>query len=325
MTGKMTVTIMIFYQNRRLRPPCRPIDYASKPTSGRHVSMPPPPPPPNRNQAYGMSLSSSLTQANSKGLKMKTGESLHQVAPPSQPPGSRAQMPLRTVHGIKAQREDISGMEQPTPSQPLPPPPSQPNSIPKTFYQAAQQPPPPPPPNSLPRTFYQAAQPPPPPPPPNSIPRNIYQAAQPPTPPPPPQSNNTQRTFYQAVPPPPPPPPQGSLIAPPHHILEKRMMLLIDKQEFDGSWKFDDEILNILHCSAEEIKKACKTENIDVWMTALAVAWLRVYQANKEEEWELLEQKAVSWIISQKADGETTENIIDYAVKYLKNSDNTYG
>lgn len=275
----------------------RHIGYAPTPsisgsTSGTHVVMPPPPPPPNRTQYGGTSgPQSALLNAIRKGSSLKGCVDNSNVragtAPPPPPP------PQYSVFPGESQYPAIA------PPQPPPPAPGGRSS-------------------GLPHMSPSSAPPPPPPPPSSNVPGPLYRAV--PPPPPPPPSNNVPGTFYQAVRPPPPPPQIGS-IGSPHHIMDNAMMSLIDMQEFDGSWKYDDKMLHLLNRSAEEIKKSSKTENIDVWITALAVAWLRIYQGNKKDEWELLEQKAITWITSQITDHITAEQIIDSAIIYLQKTD----
>uniref|UniRef100_A0A8C5P6G8 von Willebrand factor A domain containing 5A n=1 Tax=Leptobrachium leishanense TaxID=445787 RepID=A0A8C5P6G8_9ANUR len=77
---------------------------------------------------------------------------------------------------------------------------------------------------------------------------------------------------------------------------------LISLQNADGSWNPSSELAAILGTSGN-FKENCPDQSIDgsVWATLLAVIWLHASSSGQRDEWELLEEKAVSWLKSKAA------------------------
>ncbi|KAM4807751.1 von Willebrand factor A domain-containing protein 5A-like [Rhinophrynus dorsalis] len=75
---------------------------------------------------------------------------------------------------------------------------------------------------------------------------------------------------------------------------------LIALQKADGSWNLSSELASILGLSEEELKGKMPDLDMDpsVWVTLLAVIWLHSSCPELRDEWELLEEKALTWIKS---------------------------
>ncbi|XP_069496721.1 von Willebrand factor A domain-containing protein 5A-like [Ambystoma mexicanum] len=80
------------------------------------------------------------------------------------------------------------------------------------------------------------------------------------------------------------------------HLLE-----LISLQRADGSWKLDGALALTLATTEEELVAKNPGQDMDsaVWATVLALIWLHSTSADHQEEWELLERKALSWVKSK--------------------------
>ncbi|KAE8636908.1 hypothetical protein XENTR_v10003195 [Xenopus tropicalis] len=76
---------------------------------------------------------------------------------------------------------------------------------------------------------------------------------------------------------------------------------LISLQKADGSWGLSADLASVLGVSLKEMQESNPKQNPDpaVWATLLAVIWLHARCLDQIDEWELLEDKAVSWIKSQ--------------------------
>lgn len=74
------------------------------------------------------------------------------------------------------------------------------------------------------------------------------------------------------------------------------MMQLIEIQAFDGSWQLTDNFSKILGNTMEQLRRESPVADIDIWATALAVAFLRKNFLEQREEWEMVEEKALKWL-----------------------------
>ncbi|KAI0413133.1 von Willebrand factor type A domain-containing protein [Xylaria grammica] len=79
---------------------------------------------------------------------------------------------------------------------------------------------------------------------------------------------------------------------------EEKMHALIRLQKFDGSWEWGQPLLNITGADLSKAKN--KTRENSVAATALAIAFLRIRVTDEAESWELVVEKAVSWLAGQK-------------------------
>jgi hypothetical protein len=82
---------------------------------------------------------------------------------------------------------------------------------------------------------------------------------------------------------------------------------LISLQRADGSWTLDAALARILGRKLSELRSFIKDAEGDVqeiervWATALAVAWLKLRQPEREPEWKLLVKKATRQITGSPA------------------------
>ncbi|XP_078314780.1 von Willebrand factor A domain-containing protein 5A-like isoform X2 [Crassostrea virginica] len=89
---------------------------------------------------------------------------------------------------------------------------------------------------------------------------------------------------------------------------------LVNKQKFDGSWKIDEDLCRILGKPLDKIKKATVVKDIDVWVTAMVVAFFRKQFAQQKAEWTLVEEKAVNWLKTKDLEG---KDVLHEALTFL--------
>ncbi|XP_062616958.1 von Willebrand factor A domain-containing protein 5A-like isoform X2 [Saccostrea cucullata] len=93
-----------------------------------------------------------------------------------------------------------------------------------------------------------------------------------------------------------------------------KMIKLIEDQKFDGSWELTEEISKILGKSQNEIKTSATTQDVNVWTTALAIAFLRKYFMKQKHEWEMIEEKALNWLKTRDVEG---KDVVQEAMNFL--------
>ncbi|XP_073467205.1 von Willebrand factor A domain-containing protein 5A-like [Aquarana catesbeiana] len=98
------------------------------------------------------------------------------------------------------------------------------------------------------------------------------------------------------------------------------LVSLITVQNADGSWNLTPEISAVLGISEADIKTGNPDQNVEVsvWVTVLAVIWLHTTCVDQREEWELLEGKAVSWVMAKA--GSSLGEFVRAGNKLLKSS-----
>lgn len=76
------------------------------------------------------------------------------------------------------------------------------------------------------------------------------------------------------------------------------VLRLISLQNADGSWCLNTDFASALGIPEEKLKANKPNKDIDstVWATVLALIWLHSTGADRRDEWELLEWKALSWV-----------------------------
>ncbi|XP_034990891.2 von Willebrand factor A domain-containing protein 5A-like isoform X2 [Zootoca vivipara] len=100
----------------------------------------------------------------------------------------------------------------------------------------------------------------------------------------------------------PPPPIQNSLSAkssePTPKEKESPLLSLVSLQNANGSWPLDSGLAEILGLSEAEISSKSPAQvTPDAWATVLALLWLHSRATGQRDEWELLETKALSWLL----------------------------
>nr|XP_034990893.1 von Willebrand factor A domain-containing protein 5A-like isoform X3 [Zootoca vivipara] len=101
----------------------------------------------------------------------------------------------------------------------------------------------------------------------------------------------------------PPPPIQNSLSAkssePTPKEKESPLLSLVSLQNANGSWPLDSGLAEILGLSEAEISSKSPAQvTPDAWATVLALLWLHSRATGQRDEWELLETKALSWLLA---------------------------
>ncbi|XP_062620576.1 von Willebrand factor A domain-containing protein 5A-like [Saccostrea cucullata] len=93
-----------------------------------------------------------------------------------------------------------------------------------------------------------------------------------------------------------------------------KMLKLIENQKFDGSWELTEKISQILGKLHDEIKTSATIQDVNVWTTALAIAFLRKYFMKQRDEWEMIEEKALNWLKTRDVEG---KDVVQEAMTFL--------
>ncbi|XP_061170035.1 von Willebrand factor A domain-containing protein 5A-like [Saccostrea echinata] len=93
-----------------------------------------------------------------------------------------------------------------------------------------------------------------------------------------------------------------------------KMIKLVENQRFDGSWQLNKTLSEILGLSLNKIKSASVVKDVNVWATALAIAFLRKDWKEQKAEWEMIEEKALTWLRSKDHEG---KDIMQEAMAFL--------
>ncbi|XP_008050801.2 von Willebrand factor A domain-containing protein 5A isoform X2 [Carlito syrichta] len=101
---------------------------------------------------------------------------------------------------------------------------------------------------------------------------------------------------------------------------ENHLVQLISLQNANGSWDLNEDLAKILDRSLKDIMAAHPAELVDSsgWATMLAVIWLQTNGKDMKCEWELLEQKAVTWMRAHA--GSTMHSLVKAAITFLNSS-----
>ncbi|XP_069474434.1 von Willebrand factor A domain-containing protein 5A-like isoform X7 [Ambystoma mexicanum] len=76
------------------------------------------------------------------------------------------------------------------------------------------------------------------------------------------------------------------------------VLRLISLQNADGSWTLNTAFAAALGMAEKDLKANTPGKDVDsaVWATVLALIWLHSTSADRRDEWELLEAKALTWV-----------------------------
>ncbi|KAI0403512.1 von Willebrand factor type A domain-containing protein [Xylaria palmicola] len=94
-------------------------------------------------------------------------------------------------------------------------------------------------------------------------------------------------------------PPRRSPRFQPSASSEEKMHALIRLQKFDGSWEWGQPLLDITGADLYKAKASMRKDSVSA--TALAIAFLQVCVAHEADSWELVVDKATSWLAGQKS------------------------
>jgi hypothetical protein len=84
--------------------------------------------------------------------------------------------------------------------------------------------------------------------------------------------------------------------------VHSRMQALVVLQRADGSWALTRELAQVIGQDLDDLRAAVPggpggdAATVRAWATALALAWLEVHAADRQDEWELLAGKARRWL-----------------------------
>lgn len=92
------------------------------------------------------------------------------------------------------------------------------------------------------------------------------------------------------------------------------MVQLIEKQKFDGSWTLDESLCGILNTGLQKIKDAAVVKDLDVWTTAIIIAFFRKKFDQHKSEWKMIEEKALKWLKTKDLEG---KDVVQEAMTFL--------
>lgn len=97
------------------------------------------------------------------------------------------------------------------------------------------------------------------------------------------------------------------------HRLSK-MVQLIEKQKFDGSWTLDEDLCRILNTGLQKIKDAAVVKDLEVWTTSIIIAVFRKEFDQHKSEWKMIEEKALKWLKTKDLEG---KDVVQEAMTFL--------
>ena len=94
----------------------------------------------------------------------------------------------------------------------------------------------------------------------------------------------------------------------------EKMHKIIDLQEFDGSWRISDKLLQLVGVSYDLIAGLSLGNGAG---TAVAIAWIKGKVASEEDVWEMVVEKALGWLASQLGGEGKADEAVAQAGKYF--------
>jgi hypothetical protein len=85
--------------------------------------------------------------------------------------------------------------------------------------------------------------------------------------------------------------------------------LVIQLQNFDGSWEQGDDLLTTVGVPGKGLKEAVDDSKIQA--TIAVLCWLDIKHADTKEEWYLLSKKAMGWLSRQELKGYSVDQLKD--------------
>ena len=77
-------------------------------------------------------------------------------------------------------------------------------------------------------------------------------------------------------------------------FIEGKLRALVNLQDFDGSWPWSDEILDIL--GLKDLRAPRAPIKKMILATTLAIAYFRVFGDKGDDTWELIIDKGMGWL-----------------------------
>ncbi|XP_064631384.1 von Willebrand factor A domain-containing protein 5A-like isoform X2 [Lineus longissimus] len=98
------------------------------------------------------------------------------------------------------------------------------------------------------------------------------------------------------------------------------LMGMVDQQTFDGHWELSEAVVNLLGKDAIDLKSSSPLNDLSVWATALVLAWLDMNWSESKDDWEMLYDKAYSWLKGQgeALEGKDPADLVQAARKALE-------
>ncbi|VDI60850.1 Hypothetical predicted protein, partial [Mytilus galloprovincialis] len=102
---------------------------------------------------------------------------------------------------------------------------------------------------------------------------------------------------------------------------EDTLVQIVSLQNFDGSWSPTADLSKILQTKENHLKVKYKR---DIWCTALVITYVEKTHYARQQEWELIINKAKTWIQSQDTEGKSENELLQEArdsdvIKCLQN------
>ncbi|XP_052281462.1 von Willebrand factor A domain-containing protein 5A-like [Dreissena polymorpha] len=98
---------------------------------------------------------------------------------------------------------------------------------------------------------------------------------------------------------------------------DQMMLEVITLQDLAGNWTVSSRLTGFLKISNEQIKSKEIVADGRVLVTLAVIAWLRKHYGHRQDEWEMIETKAVMWLGQQGLQRPVEELIILVTEKML--------
>ncbi|XP_060570846.1 von Willebrand factor A domain-containing protein 5A-like [Ruditapes philippinarum] len=80
---------------------------------------------------------------------------------------------------------------------------------------------------------------------------------------------------------------------------DDQMMTVLSLQQFQGQWIISAELLQLVGIVQEDVEKMDISKDLSVVCTAIVLGWLMEMYPHRQDEWQMIETKALSWMSSQ--------------------------
>ncbi|XP_060603769.1 von Willebrand factor A domain-containing protein 5A-like [Ruditapes philippinarum] len=79
---------------------------------------------------------------------------------------------------------------------------------------------------------------------------------------------------------------------------DDQMMTVLSLQQFQGQWMISAELLQLVGIVQEDVEKMDISKDQSIVCTAIVLGWLMEMYPHRQDEWEMIETKALSWMSS---------------------------
>ncbi|KAL9635047.1 MAG: hypothetical protein Q9164_003710 [Protoblastenia rupestris] len=101
----------------------------------------------------------------------------------------------------------------------------------------------------------------------------------------------------------------------------ERVHAIIARQTFEGSWEYDPKLPSLLNLDESELMMKEQEEKRLIWVTLLVVAFLENKMAAEQEIWDLVVEKAKSWLATCGIDFDSPWGLDAWAQDVVKSSE----